>query len=421
MASPWEKELVHKDGTRVPVLTGVVTLDEGATECVAFVLDLTERKRAEAALQASEAHKSAVMEAALDAIVTMNHEGKITEFNPAAEKTFGYARADAVGKSLEELIVPPSLRQRHSDGLRRYLHTGDGPILGKRVEVSALRRDGTEFPAEVAVLRIRSDGPPVFTGYIRDITERRLAAEAEMLRREKQAADEANAELEAFSYSVAHDLRAPLRGINGFATVLLEDWSDRLDAEAKGHLNRIVDGAARMAQLIDALLSLAQLTRMEIRRERVDLSHVARKILEQLRSSDVARDVDVVVADGIVATGDPRLVRAVLENLLGNAWKFSSKRNRARVEFGGEDLDDVPVYYVRDNGAGFDMAHAEKLFVPFRRLHTGVEFDGTGIGLATVQRIVRRHGGRVWAEGAVNKGATFRFTLSGGTQPGVGS
>jgi light-regulated signal transduction histidine kinase (bacteriophytochrome) len=313
-------------------------------------------------------------------------------------------------------MIPPGLRAKHREGLRRYLDAGEGPILGKRIEVPAQRRDGSEFPAEVAVVRIQTGGAPIFTGYIRDITERRRAAEAAVLRREKQAAEEANAELEAFSYSVAHDLRAPLRAINGFSLGILNDHAGKLDDEAKEYLSRIVAGAERMARLIDALLDLAKLARAEPQREAVDLSALARKTVDQLRSHDPARKVEAAFADGVVAQGDPHLVRAVLENLLANAWKFSRLRQPARIEFGREELEGVATFYVRDNGAGFDMALAKKLFVPFRRLHSDAEFGGNGIGLATVQRIVRRHGGRVWAEGAPGKGATFRFTLSGSSR-----
>jgi PAS domain S-box-containing protein len=418
IAPSWEKEYLRKDGTRIPVLVGVATLEGRAEECVAFVLDLSERNKAEAAARESEARNTAVMEAALDAIVIMDHEGKIAELNPAAERTFGHARHEVVGKSLADVIVPPSLRGRHSAGLERYLKTAEGHVLGTRIEVPALRKDGTEFPAEVAVVRIRSEGPPIFTGYIRDITERRQAAEGQLLRRAKEAADEANTELEAFSYSVAHDLRAPLRAINGFSTALLDDWGDRLDEEAKGHLARISGAAERMAELIDALLALARLTRIEPRRETVDLTDVAIKVMEQLRAGDPARNVAFSAAEGLVAQGDSQLLRALFENLLGNAWKFTSRRNQATIEVGREDIDGVSTYYVRDDGVGFDMSHVGKIFAPFRRLHTTDEFEGSGIGLATVQRIVRRHGGRIWAEGVENRGATFRFTLSGKAQSG---
>ena len=417
IATPWEKEYLRKDGSRLPILLGVAMLDAPSEECVAFILDLTELKKTERALRESEARKAAVMEAALDAIVLMDHEGKIAEFNPAAERTFGYTRAEVLGKLLADVLVPATLRAQHNHGLSRYLATGEEHVLGRRIEVPGLRRDGSQFPAEVAVVQIQSEGTPVFMGYIRDITERRQAAEAAMLRKAKEGAEEANAELEAFSYSVAHDLRAPLRAINGFSTALREDWGDKFDAEAKDSLTRIISGAERMAELIDALLALARLTRTELVREAVNLTEVAQAVIEQLRAAEPNREVEFLAAPGLVTTGDPQLLRALLENLLGNAWKFTSKVNRAQIELGGEEAGGVLNYYIRDNGAGFDMTHVGKLFAPFRRLHSGADYEGTGIGLATVQRIVRRHGGRVWAEGAENQGATFRFTLSVGSQP----
>jgi PAS domain S-box-containing protein len=417
VATPWEKEYVRKDGSRVSIMVGVAMLEGSAGECIAFILDLTERKRAEAAIRETEARKTAVMEAALDAIVMMDHHGAITELNPAAEKIFGHASAEVIGKPLADFFIPRALRQRHREALRRYLDTGEGPILGKRIEVPALRKDGSEFPAEIAVVRIRSQGPPMFTGYIRDITERRQAAQADGLRRAKEAAEEANGELEAFSYSVAHDLRAPLRGINGHTTLILEDCGDKLDAEAKENLRQVIAGTERMAQIIDALLALARLTRAEPRRELVNLTELAKKVIEELRAREPTRSVDFVAAEGLVFDGDPQLLRALLENLLGNAWKFTNKRSEARIEIGREAASDAPAVYIRDNGVGFDMAHAEMLFAPFRRLHSTEDYEGTGIGLATVQRIVRRHGGRVWADGAEDRGATFHFTLSA-IQPG---
>jgi len=413
--------LVSRDGIHRAIADGGAPIRDALGNIRGVVLvfrDQSEERKAERALRKSEARKAAVMEAALDGIVMMDHEGRITEFNPAAEKTFGYSREDAMGRSLADVMIPPALRSEHRNGLLRYLATGDAHILGKRIEVSAMTRSGVEFPAEVAVVRIRSDGPAEFTGYVRDITERRRAAEADLLGRAKEAADEANAELEAFSSSVAHDLRAPLRAINGFAGGLVEDHGARLGPEATADLNRVTAAAVRMSELIDALLSLARLTRTEPRRETVDLTRLAYAVMEQLRASEPSRALEFVATDGLVAQGDPQLLRAVFENLLGNAWKFTGKRGRARIEFGRQLQSDVDTYFVRDNGAGFDMAHADKLFAPFRRLHSSDDFEGTGLGLATVQRIVRRHGGRVWADGAEDRGATFYFTLSVSTPTG---
>jgi light-regulated signal transduction histidine kinase (bacteriophytochrome) len=212
---------------------------------------------------------------------------------------------------------------------------------------------------------------------------------------------------------VAHDLRAPLRGIDGFSLVLLEDHAGQLDSTGKEHLQRIRVAAQFMAQLIDDLLMLAQLTRSEFRRERVSLSQLAVESARRLQDSHPERRVELVIADDLFAEGDGRLLGVVLDNLLGNAWKFTAKKTAARIEFSANVIDGVTVYRISDNGAGFDMAHAAKLFGVFQRLHTLGEFQGTGIGLATVQRIIRRHDGRIWAQGEVGAGASFFFTLNG--------
>jgi light-regulated signal transduction histidine kinase (bacteriophytochrome) len=233
----------------------------------------------------------------------------------------------------------------------------------------------------------------------------------EALRHAKAVAEAASKELEAFSYSVAHDLRAPLRSIDGFSQALLEDCVDRLDADGKKYLNHVRDAAQHMGELIDDLLNLSRVTRAELRRERVDLSELVRTVLARLQEGQPDRDVELVVQDGLMAQADPRLLDVVLVNLLGNAWKFTSKRAPARIEFATKGAEKPLVFFVRDNGAGFNAAYAGKLFGVFQRLHRTQDFEGTGIGLATVQRIVRRHGGRVWADGEVDRGATFYFTL----------
>lgn len=224
----------------------------------------------------------------------------------------------------------------------------------------------------------------------------------------------ANRELESFSYSVSHDLRAPLRAIHGFSHMLLEDYSEKIDERGQGYLRRLTDSAGRMGQLIDDLLGLARVGRAEIVRTNVDLSELARRVVGRLRESAPERQVDVAIEDNVRAFGDQGLLAVILENLLGNAWKFTAKRERAEIAFGIESREGPLTYFVRDNGAGFDMAYAAKLFGAFQRLHAKTDFDGTGIGLATVQRVVHRHGGRVWADGNVGIGATFRFTLGPG-------
>jgi DNA-binding response OmpR family regulator len=220
-----------------------------------------------------------------------------------------------------------------------------------------------------------------------------------------------NRELEAFSYSVSHDLRSPLRSIAGFSKMLLTDCGDQLDAKGKGHLRRVCAAAQRMSELIEDLLELSRVGRAELCRHSVNLSEIARSIVDELRGQDSDRQVDVEIQEGLIVDADSRLIRLALENLLGNAWKFSAKVERPRLQFVTESTGEGLVFVVHDNGAGFDMAYAKKLFQPFQRLHGETDFPGTGIGLATVQRIVDRHGGRVWADGAVGLGATIRFTI----------
>ncbi len=242
-----------------------------------------------------------------------------------------------------------------------------------------------------------------------EIAERRRAEEE--IRRRSAQLEAANKELETFSYSVSHDLRAPLRAIDGFSQALLEESGRTLDESARKHLERVRAATQRMGQLIDDLIGLSRLTRTEMRRDRVDLSDLARRVADDLRRNQPGRQVTFSIAEGIAAQGDGRLLRIVLENLLGNAWKFTRNRPDARIEFGVRRDNGRPVFFVRDNGAGFDMAYAQKLFGAFQRLHSAQQFEGTGIGLATVARIVRRHGGDVRAEGIVDQGATFYFTL----------
>ncbi len=222
----------------------------------------------------------------------------------------------------------------------------------------------------------------------------------------------ANSELQSFSYSVAHDLRAPLRSIDGFSHVLLAEYGDKLDATAVDYLHRVRANAQQMARLIDDLLKLSRVTREDLRKESVALAPIAEAIFTRLKEADPERNVEMVIPASLVAEGDPGLMAVALENLLGNAWKFTRRQPRARIELGVTNKNGQRVYFVRDDGAGFDQAHVAKLFGAFQRLHSQREFDGNGIGLAMVQRIVQRHGGRVWAEGVVDKGATIYFTLT---------
>jgi light-regulated signal transduction histidine kinase (bacteriophytochrome) len=250
----------------------------------------------------------------------------------------------------------------------------------------------------------------------RDITERKKAEEqlkamALDLQRKTELLEISNKELEAFSYSVSHDLRAPLRSIDGFCKAFMEDYSANLDEQGRNYLCRVCTACQQMAQLIEDMLMLSRINRSEMRRKQVDLSALAKSIADEFMQNEPQRKVEFVIAPSITANGDGQLLNIMLNNLLENAWKFTGKHPAARIELGVTKNEET-TYFVADDGAGFDMKYADKLFGAFQRLHTTEEFEGTGIGLAIVQRIVSRHGGKVWAQGEVEKGATFYFTLN---------
>jgi PAS domain S-box-containing protein len=376
--------------------------------------------RSEEALLESESRLAGIVGLAMDAIVTIDAEQRITLFNRAAEEMFRCPAAEAVGRPIGGFI-PERFREAHAEHVCAFGRTGlTSRSMREQRTVVGLRADGEEFPVEASISRLEAGEQKLYTVILRDVTarkqaEREIRALTDGLERrvaERTAQLElANRELEAFSYSVSHDLRAPLRSIDGFSQALLAEYTDRLDAQGRDWLRRVRAATQRMAQLIDDLLSLSRVTRSELRRERVDLSAMARAFAAELQRAQPDRRVTFAIADGLVVDGDSRLLRVAVENLLDNAWKFTAKHPEARVEFGVAQQDGTRAYFVRDDGAGFDMAYAGKLFVPFQRLHGVAEFEGTGVGLATVQRIVHRHGGRVWAEGAVERGATFYFTL----------
>lgn len=412
---------LRKDKSEFPVEIGLKPLEmEQGLMVLGTIVDITERKRAEEKLRRSQEQLAGMIGSAMDAIITVDEDHRIVLFNAAAEKMFLYPAEEAIGQALDRFI-PERFRTAHKEQVQNPGKTQvSRDSMGMMGALCALRADGQEFPIEASTSQIESDGQKLFTFILRDITERNHAEEE--VRRlneelEHRVADRtaqlqaANKELEAFSYSVSHDLRAPLRHINGFSQALLEDYADKLDETGKSYLQELRGASQEMAQLIDDVLQLARVTRSEMRRAVINLSELAHSIATEMEKEDAGRTVAVDIEEGLTTRGDKRLLRIMLGNLMENAWKFTSKRERAEIRFGQTHKGSELVYFVRDNGAGFDMTFADKLFGAFQRLHTADEFEGTGIGLATVQRIVNRHGGRVWADGTVGKGATFYFTL----------
>jgi PAS domain S-box-containing protein len=510
--------------------------------------NLTGRSDMEEALRKSEALKAALVETALDAMVSIDHEGKVQEWNPAAERIFGYTRADALGRPMDELIIPASLREVYRDGVAHYLMTGLGSLLGRPIELTLRRANGSEFRAELAITRQPREEPPRCTALIRDITERVEAVAAlrqseerfrllmdgavdyaiytldpegrvtfwnsggerlmgykpeeiigqplsrlytvengqghkpeeslreaaatgrfeeenwrvrkdgsrfwantltmalrdesgkicgfsrisrditarheaeehvrklneqleERVRERTAELERANQELEAFSYSVSHDLRTPLRHIDGYTEVLQKSAAEKLDAQGRHHLQTISQAAKQMNNLIDHLLEFSRMSRAEMRKIKVGLADLVRAARQDLVREQEGRKIQWVLGPLPEVHGDPFLLRQVMLNLLDNAVKYTRTKAQARIEIGCEATETETRFFVRDNGVGFDMRYADRLFGVFQRLHSAEEFEGTGVGLANVRRIIQRHGGRVWAEGKPGAGATFYFSL----------
>jgi PAS domain S-box-containing protein len=456
----WESveiPILRKDGdSRVALWNSANMYAEDGTTLLATtaqVHDITERKRAEDALRASETKYRTLAENLPQKIFLKDRNSVYLSCNENYARDLQVTPDEIAGKTDFD-FHPRELAEKYSADDARVVESGKT----EEIEETYIQ-GGQVFWVHTVKTPVRDESGNVagVLGIFWDITERKQAEEAlgkahdeleervAQRTRELAAANEAlqvkvgereraeeeiqrlnadlkhrlvdlnavNKELESFSYSVSHDLRAPLRAVEGFGKALLEDCADGLDEHGKHCVDRIRAGSQHMAELIEDLLRLSRVTATEMSHETVDLGEMAREAAAELRKSQPERRVECVIADGLIAEGDRHLLRVLLRHLLDNAWKFTSKHPTARMEFGATQAEDGRVFFVRDDGAGLDMAYAGKLFAPFQRLHSQAEFPGTGIGLATVQRIVRRHGGRVWVEAAVEQGATFYFTLQG--------
>ncbi|MEJ2699234.1 MAG: PAS domain S-box protein [Desulfuromonadales bacterium] len=412
-----EKRYIRKDGTTVWVnltVSKVAEPDGTPRFFIGVVEDITERKLAEEAMRFSEARYRALFHDNPTMIFTLDVGWRILSANPMCTSQLGYRLDEIEGRSALEFFHVDD-RPAVAEQLRNCLRN---PGRVYRWQFRKVRKDGdllwVEETAE-AVYDLK--GEPNVLVVCQDITARRRAQEeierlnAALAARAAELED-SNLELEAFNYAVAHDLRKPLTTVNGYCQILREDCADILDERCLAYLQEAYEATCRMNQLIDTLLNFARLTGVELHQGEVDLSALAQATIEELRLADPARRVVIKIAPEISATGDAGLLRVVMENLLGNAWKYTGRQEEAVIEFGRTERGGNPTYFVRDNGQGFDMANVGNLFMPFQRLPGSEEFRGHGIGLATVERIIRRHGGRIWAEGEPGKGATFYFTLT---------
>jgi PAS domain S-box-containing protein len=412
----YEYRILRPDGSVRTVETSATPIVyQGRAAALVALRDRTEDKLAELLLRESENKFRSVVESATDAVVSADNQGSIIFFNKSAEQIFGYSTLEAIGKPLT-LLMPERYHSAHHQGLIRYVSTGKASILGKTVEMTGRRKDGSEFPVDVSLAAWNNNGEPYFTAFIRDVTQRKRSLETiTQLNHDLQIHTERlqaiNEDLEAFSYSVSHDLRAPLRAIDGFSKILIEDFSSGLPDEVQRLLAVVRRNTEQMGRLIDDLLAFSRLSRTSFDSTTIDMAALTQDALEDLTKSAPERTLSVTVHPLAPAQGNIALIQQVMINLISNALKFSRERAQPKVEIGYYANGKENTYFVKDNGVGFDMTYADKLFGVFQRLHSAQEFDGYGVGLAIVKRIISRHNGRVWAEGKPDEGATFYFTL----------
>ena len=378
--------------------------------------DITDVKKAEKLIKQSEERFRLAQRAAEIGSWDWNVLTDELAWSDQIEPMFGFKK-DKFGKTYEAFLncIHPEDRQ--------YVIDSVNDCLEKNIEYDIEHRiiwpDGSiHWVRETGdVMRNKDDKPVRMLGIVQEITDRKKNEEYikklnDSLLNYTIRLQAANKEVEAFSYSVSHDLRAPLRSIDGFSQALIEDYADKLDETALDYLNRVRNASQRMGQLIDGMLQLSRLSRKEMHIEKVDMGELAKSIINKFKKEDSSRNVDFKIYDDLVTKGDKNFLQILLENLLGNAWKFTSKRQNAKIEFGKTKKKNEVVFFIKDNGAGFDAKYIDKLFVPFQRLHDD-EFPGDGIGLGIVSRIIRRHGGQIWADSEAGKGATFYFRLGG--------
>jgi PAS domain S-box-containing protein len=423
---------VRMDGTRFWANVVITALRDETGTLRGFgkvTRDFTNRKRAE------EDKFQMAVESAPNAMLMIDADGHIVLVNAQTEKMFGYARAELLGKNIE-LLMPDRFRDQHPHDRTDFFKNPQARAMGAGLDLFGRRKDASEFAVEIGLNPVRTGEGLFVISAIVDVTARKRAEqeirtlnenlEQRVVDRTAQL-EAANKELDSFSYSVSHDLRAPLRAIEGFSRIVLEDFSSPLAPEGKVYLQRVRENTQQMSKLVDELLKFSHLGRQAIQKQIVDMDQIVHDCLEELATELKGRRVEIVIGDLPGCNGDPTLLHQVWTNLLSNAVKYTRKQELAQIEIGCRTELQLPaegqpitqgsagfdtVYFVKDNGAGFDMKYVAKLFGVFQRLHRAADFEGTGVGLAFVQRIVQRHGGRIWADAKPNQGATFSFTLA---------
>jgi PAS domain S-box-containing protein len=386
--------------------------ENGSIQCIIHqvedVTEVTKLKKTKEAFAEAEIRYRQLIETAPDGVISIDDNGAIINWNLQAEKMFGWTEQEVIGRKLSDVIIPQEFREMHNRGLRTFLITGNGPALNKPMEVFALKKNGERIEIELKISTSKINERYVFVGFLRDITEsKRLNSELEKNNKQLHAVNE---ELESLCYSIAHDLRTPLRAIHGYTKIITTDFQKDVSNDAKKLMDDVMKNAKKMGQLIDGLLTFSRIGRKQLVLTEIDMNALAAIVvtdIQQLKPSNTQISVQSIPK----AHGDYNMIMQVFINLVTNAIKFSSNKEKPVVEIGATQNDEGVVYFVKDNGMGFDMQYYEKLFGIFHRLHHEKEFDGTGIGLALTKRIIMKHGGKIWADSKLENGSTFYFSI----------
>jgi PAS domain S-box-containing protein len=341
-------------------------------------------------------------------VVIIDNHGVILLVNAHAEQMFGYKSADIIGKH-HDILIPKRLLTIHKEHMEHYLKEPKIRPMGRGLALVGVRSDGAEFPIEISLSFIKTKSTLLVINLISDISFR-VEIEMALQTQMKELAD-TNSALESFSYSVSHDLRAPLATMIGLSQVLKEEYSDKIDKDGRTYLENIIISGTKMNQLISDMLDLSRISKQGVVWQECDLGEIAKSIVDDMRKAELSRGIEINIHEGLKTRGDPRLLTIVLSNLLRNAWKFTRKTKSPFIEFGAMWQENKKVFFIKDNGVGFEI-NEERMFKPFQRMHSDNEFPGTGIGLAIVDRVIKRHEGKIWAESTPGKGSTFYFTLA---------